>query len=324
MINLALMGAGRMGKCHADELKSIDGAIIAGVFDPDAEAAGKFAETYDVKKIYASESELFQDDSIDGVLVCNFSDQHFETLSGLLAAGKKKIFCEKALVRKLEDGEKLLQLAEKAGATIMVGHHRRYQGGYVELKRMVDAGELGRIRMAKVHYCHPGYVREWGDFFADFDRSGGVILDMMSHLFDQLNWYFGEPVSVSGNSVMSDRSQPLPMDYVSGTVTYGDNIICGIDGSWQRYGVASDRIEIYGDSACAIYNGGDTVDIYRKNEHTERKTGKAKAYNEQMKAFVDMVANNTPPVNSLYAGFTSAKLALTMIDACKQQKTLRF
>ena len=65
MINLALMGAGRMGKCHADELKSIDNAIIAGVFDPDAEAAGKFAETYDVKKVYASLGILISDKHVE-------------------------------------------------------------------------------------------------------------------------------------------------------------------------------------------------------------------------------------------------------------------
>jgi predicted dehydrogenase len=177
--------------------------------------------------------------------------------------------------------------------------------------------------MAKVLYCHPGYAREWKDFFANFERSGGVILDMMSHLFDQLNWYFGEAVSVSGNSVMFDRSQPLPMDYVSGTVTYKDNIICGIDGSWQRYGQSSDRIEVYGDSGCVVYDcGAGHVDIYRPNEHTIRQVGKSDAYADQMRAFKEMIENGTKPVNSLQAGFASARVALKMIDAAKQQKTL--
>ncbi len=323
MTNIALIGAGRMGRCHADRIKKLDNAVIRCVYDPKAETAKDFAAKYDVSQIYNSAFDLCHDDSIDGVLVCNFSDQHFQTISELIAAGNKRIFCEKALVRNLENGENLLKMANISEAMIMVGHHRRYDKGYIEVKRMIDAEELGRIRMAKVHYCHPGYAREWEDFFANFGRSGGVILDMMSHLFDQLNWYFGEAVSVSGNSVMFDRSQPLPMDYVSGTVTYKDNIICGIDGSWQRYGEGCDRIEVYGDSGCVIYNcGADHVDIYRPNEHTIRQVGKSDAYADQMEAFKEMIENGTEPVNSLQAGFASAHVALNMIDAAKQHKTL--
>lgn len=314
-----------MGKCHADIIKDFDNAIISGVFDSNADTAREFAEKYEVKKIYNSAAELYNDKEIDGVLVCNFTDQHYQTLSELIAAGKKKIFCEKALVRNLDDGKGLLKMAKEAGVMVMTGHHRRYQAGYVELKKMVDTGELGKVRMAKVHYCHPGYNREWGDFFADFDRSGGVILDMMSHLFDQLNWYFDEPETISGNSVMFDRSQALPMDYVSGTITYANNIICGIDGSWQRYGLGCDKIEIYGDTACAIYEAGkDIVNIYRSNEHTERKVEGDGAYKKQMEAFVDMVENGTKPINTLQAGFNSARASITMIEAVKKQKTLKF
>ncbi len=325
MIKVSLMGAGRMGKCHAREIKAIDGMELYGVFDPNAEAAKSFAKEYGTQKVYSSAAEIAGDKEIDGVLVCNFSDQHFQTLSELIEAGVSNIFCEKALVRDLADGEKILALAAARSVKIMVGHHRRYDNGYAEIKRMIDAGELGRIRMAKVHLCHPGYAREWGDFFADFERSGGVILDMMSHLFDQLNWYFGDPVHVSGNSVMFDRSQPLPMDYVSGTITYEDNIICGIDGSWQRYGESCDRIEVYGDRACVVYNcGAEHVDIYRSNEHTIRQVGTSNAYNDQMKALKEMIENKTEPVNSLQAGFESARVALKMIDAVKQQETLKF
>lgn len=51
MINIALIGAGRMGKCHADVIKEFKDGVISGVFDPDTEAAREFAEKYEVKKI---------------------------------------------------------------------------------------------------------------------------------------------------------------------------------------------------------------------------------------------------------------------------------
>lgn len=322
MIKVAFVGAGRMAACHAAILKDLPEVRLHGVYDPAAETVKSFAEKFQIGNIYPCFEQLVADREIDAVLVCNFTDQHYETLKALLAAGKKYIFCEKALVRTLADGEALLKLAEKSDARIMVGHHRRYSPGCARLRELIESGSLGKIRMAKVGYCHPGYIRQWGDFFADFERCGGVILDMMSHLFDLTNWYFGKAGTISGSSVMFDRSQPLPMDYVSGTIVYGDGVICNIDGSWQRHGVGYDRIEVYGDEACAIYDQGDKLHIYRKDEHTEISLPKSAAYAEQMKAFVSMIVDGTPPRTGLKEGFDSVNVALNMIEAAKKQETI--
>lgn len=324
MVNVAFVGAGRMANCHAAILKDMPEVKLFGVFDPVETAVKTFASKYAICKTYADITALASDPEVDGVLVCNYSDQHYSTLCELLNAGKKRIFCEKALVRQLSDGKDLLKRAKTASAMVMVGHHRRYQAGYARLRDLIAAGELGTIRMAKVAYCHASYIREWGDFFANFERSGGVILDMMSHLFDQLNWYFGEPSSISGNSVMFDGRQPLPMDYVSGTITYQNGAICNIDGSWQRYGIGYDKIEVYGDKACAIYEQGDKLHIYRKGEHTELTLGDAPAYTEQMKAFVAMVAKGVSPRTTLLDGFNSVRVALNLIESVKQHQTINF
>jgi len=324
MINVAFVGAGRMANVHADVLKNRQDCKLFGVYDFVPEVAKNFAAKYGMEKIYSASAELAADLSIDAVLVCNYSDQHYRTLVELLDAGKKFIFCEKALVRHLADGEDLLKRAKAAKSMVMVGHHRRYMPGYARLQQLIAAGEMGTVRMAKVALCHPGYAREWGDFFSDFERCGGVILDMMTHLFDQMNWYFGEPERVSGSSLMLDRSQPLPTDYVSGTLTYKNGVICNIDCSWQRYGVGYDRIEIYGDKACAIYEQNDKLHIYRRGEHTELLVGNPSPYAEQMNAFINMVACGVPPRATLLDGFNSVRIALKMIEAVKQKQTLYF
>ncbi len=324
MSNLAFVGAGRMANCHADALEKMDNGVVYGVYDTDKDVAEKFIQKHQGKRVYNSLAELAADPAVDGVLICNYTDQHYRTLTELLEAGKKKIFCEKALIRQLADGEELLQKSLAAEAQVMVGHHRRYIPGYAKLQQLIANDELGTIRMAKVALCHPLYDRHWGEFFADFDRSGGVILDMMTHLFDQLNWYFGEPERVNGASLMFNSDQPLPADYVSGTLTYKNGVICNIDGSWQRYGVASDRIEVYGDKACATFDGGDLLHVYRPGEHTEFSLGESSPYEEQMKGFVKMINNSTPPAVSLQDGFNSARVALALIDAAQKNNTFSF
>ena len=322
MIKLAFIGAGRMANHHAVNLQQIPQSEIYGFFDPNKETAAKFADTYKCTKIYVSLSELSADAAVNGVLVCNYSDQHYQTLTELFAAGVKYIFCEKALVRKLEEGKDLLRRAKAAGAQIMVGHHRRYNPGCARLRELILNGELGKLRMAKVAYCHIGYSRKWGEFFSDFERSGGVILDMMSHLLDQLNWFFGEPESICGRSLMLDRSQPLPVDYVSGTLTYKNGVICNIDGSWQRYGTAYNRIEIYGDNACAVFDFGDKIHLYQKDIYTELTTGQEKT--ALMEAFLNMITNGTPPRNSLQDGFNAVNVALKLIEAAEKKQEIHF
>ena len=322
MINLAFVGAGRMANAHASSLLQTKKCNVYGVFDPNKETAEKFAGTHKCTKIYSSLSELAEDKTLDGILVCNYSDQHYQTLSELLAARVKNIFCEKALVRKLEDGDALLKKAKAADARIMVGHHRRYIPGCARLRELVQNGELGTVRMAKVAYCHNAYNREWNDFFANFERCGGVALDMMSHLFDQVNWYFGEPESIYGRGLMFAKSQPLPADYVSATLTYKNGVICNIDGSWQRYGEAYDKIEVYGDKATAIFRFGDKIDLYQKNVHSELFTGTGN--NAQMEAFVEMIEKGTTPRNKLEDGFNAAKVALKLIEASEKKQIIYF
>jgi UDP-N-acetylglucosamine 3-dehydrogenase len=322
MLKLGFIGVGRMGKAHAERLKTMKEVSIHGIFDPSDAAATEFIGNYNVKKRYWSVKELATDKELDAVLVCNFSDQHYDTLVELLDAGHKRIFCEKALVRNIAEGEDLLKRVKRAEAVVMVGHHRRHQGDYAAMKNVIDSGRLGRPLMAKVAYCHPGYCRQWGDFFANFERCGGVILDMMSHLFDQLNWYFGEPDSVYGRSLMMDPANGLPVDYVSATLVYKNGVICNIDGSWQRYGVPYDKVEIYGDKAAAIVGaGGGLVNVYSPGEHAEIQPVQGVG---QMSAFIKMVEAGEEPVNNLRAGFESVRVALGLIDSARSGQTFKF
>jgi len=325
MIKIAIIGAGRMGNVHAEALSKNALCSIYGIYDPSNEAAEKFKQKYKLEKIYASLAELVDDSSVDGVIVCNYTDQHHQTLLKLLNGRKKFIFCEKALMRHLAEGEDILKYAADSDSKIMIGHHRRYIPGYAKLKTMIEAGDLGTIRMTKINCNVAGYARGWDDFFANFMRSGGVTLDMMTHHLDLLNWYFGEVESADSSSVMFASDMPLPMDFVSGTVVYKNGVICNICGSWQRYGVSCDTIEVYGDQACAVFDlESELVHVYRKNEHTEIKVGNPPCYTTQMNAFVDMIANGTPPLTMLQDGFNSAKIALGMIESAEKNIIIKF
>ena len=325
MINIAIIGAGRMGNVHAEALYQNDDCSIYGIYDPNDEVAEKFKQRYKVKEKYASLSKLIDDSLIDGVIVSNYTDQHHETMLELIRARKKIIFCEKALMRHLSEGKDILEAASSSDSKIMIGHHRRHIPGYAKIKAMIETRSLGTIRMAKINCNVAGYARAWDDFFANFARSGGVTLDMMTHHLDLLNWYFGEVKSADSSSVMFAGDMPKPMDFVSGTVVYRNGVICNICGSWQRHGVNCDNIEVYGDKACAIFElGSNKVHVYRPSEHTEITVENPPCYTTQMNAFIDMVKSGTPPLTSLQDGFNSAKVALAMIESAEKNIRVKF
>ena len=92
---------------------------------------------------------------------------------------------------------------------------------------------------------------------------------MVTHYIDLLNWFFeAEPESVYARAVMLEKNIPpdrKPSDYVSGTLVYRNGIICGLESSYQRYGVSYDNIEVYGDEHTVILRDG-RLRLFRKKE----------------------------------------------------------
>ena len=118
-------------------------------------------------------------------------------------------------------------------------------------------------------------------------------LDMVTHYADLLNWYFGEPESTSARALMLEKTLPRkvkPVDYVSAILTYKNGVFCGIESSYQRYGVAYDTMEIYGDEYTAITDYR-TLKLYRKKETVEFDVGFGEIESEQLEQAKNFCGN---------------------------------
>lgn len=320
---LSFIAAGRMANSMAAQLKQFDAVELAGVYDPLPDRCAQFARKYAFARCCSSSAELLADQALDGVVICNYAHQHGETILAALAAGVKAIFCEKPAIRTLDEAQPLRAAVAQAGARVMIGHHRKHIPACIRLKEMIDAGRLGKVFFAKVHYCNAGYARDWDDYFASYEKSGGTTLDMATHFVDLLNWYFGEAESTSAHAVMLERTLPKevqPFDYVTATLTYRNGVFCGLESSYQRYGVPTDTMEIYGDTYTAItdfrtlklYNRNETIDVnvsFPDNDSDRRR---------QAKAFVDMVADGRPRQTTLEEGLAAARVGLAMLQSSER------
>ncbi len=193
MINVAILGGGFMGSAHANNYKALAGrARVKTVASRSTERAQKVADLLGAELTTDLDAAI-ADPEIDVVDVCLPTDLHREAAEKAFAAGKH-VFLEKPIALTADDADAIIAAAGRSGRVFMVGLVLRFWPEYVELERRLAAGQLGRPLAISTHRLSP--PADWADWFADFNRSGGVPVDLLIHDFDQMNWLLGKPQTV--------------------------------------------------------------------------------------------------------------------------------
>jgi len=268
MIRYGIIGAGRMGNNHAGQIRLIDNAAATAVYDIRPEASAAFREKFGAR-VCRSAAELAQSPDVDCVVVVSPSYCHREGIEAAMAAGKP-VFCEKALCRTPEDADALLKSVEAYDKLFTVGFVRRHMQKTIVMKQLIAEGRIGRVRYCNVDLPLGCYRRMPGDWFADFDLCGGVIIDMLAHHIDLANWFFGPAKRVYADGMLLTRDQPEPADYVASVVTYASGVICNLMCSWQRFGRSNEMMEVYGDEGALVLDGGPEITWHPKGGETRR------------------------------------------------------
>jgi len=133
-------------------------------------------------------AEVLADPEVDAVDICLPTPLHRDVAERALAAGKH-VFLEKPIALSAEDADAILAAAERSGKMLMVGLVLRFWPEYVELRRVVERGELGRPRAVFAQRLSP--PADWADWLGDREQSGGTAVDLMIHDFDQMNALLG-------------------------------------------------------------------------------------------------------------------------------------
>ena len=246
MLKVGIIGAGRMGNAHADNLAKLKSAALTAVYDIDPAKASAFREKYPGVAIKNSAAELAAAPEVELIVIASPTYCHKEGLLAAMATGKP-IFCEKPLCRTPEDFRELAPLVTSYGNLFAIGFVRRYSPGVVLMEKLLSEGKIGKIICASVSCLFGGYRREWGDWFADYDKSGGVMLDMLAHHCDLQNKFLGKPVSVYAQAMRLPRNLEKPRDYVSATAVYEGGVISNLECSWLRGGPSDTYMVVYGE-----------------------------------------------------------------------------
>ncbi len=189
MIRFLLIGAGRIGKIHAENIARNPRTTLIAVSDADSNAAQALAQRWN-SKVLTLEEALF-DREVDAILVASSTDTHADWIEKCAAAGKP-VFCEKPLDLNIERATACMRKAQAARIPLYLGFNRRYDPSFTRIHREIRSGSIGRLETLHITSRDPApppleYI----------SRSGGLFRDMMIHDFDMARWLLGaEPVEV--------------------------------------------------------------------------------------------------------------------------------
>lgn len=180
MKNVAIFGAGRIGRIHSSNLAALPGVRLKYVCDPMGAAAAELAQQHGAQ--VATSDAVFADPSIDVVAIASSTDTHSDLITRAAQAGKH-IFCEKPVDLSVARAQACADAVQAAGVACMIGFQRRFDPTFNEARSRMDRGDIGNPEMLVVTSRDPGappanYLK----------ASGGIFRDMLIHDFDIFRW----------------------------------------------------------------------------------------------------------------------------------------
>ena len=323
MHEIALLGAGRIGRIHALNVRLEPRLRLRYVVDPVAAAAEEVAAESGAQ--VAAFDAAIGDPQVGGIVIASSTDTHLDFSLRALGAGKA-VFCEKPI--DLDLGRALAAGAqfETASSPFFVGFNRRFDPNFAELHRRLCSGEVGRLETLHIISHDPApppvdYVRV----------SGGLFRDMTIHDFDIARWLLGEePVEIyaAGSVLVDERiGEAGDIDTAKILLRTKGGQQCFISNT-RRSGYGYDqRIEAY--CSGGVIRAGNvrasTVETFTEvgsvqpalqNFFLDRY---AQAYRAEMAHFADLLDGEPAPK----AGYADGVAALRLADAAGRSMLTR-
>lgn len=301
-INIALIGAGRIGAIHCENLASvIAGAELTAIADVNLKAAQETASRLNVPTAVSDYLEILDDPDIEAVVICSPTDTHSQIIQEAAEAGKH-IFCEKPIDHDLNKVDQAMMAVERAGVKLMIGFNRRFDPNFRKVREMIAAGKIGKPHILHIISRDPApppieYLKV----------SGGIFLDMTIHDFDMARYLMASEVSeiyvVGAVRVDPKIGEIGDLDTVIITLRFTDGAIGTIDNNRRAVYGYDQRVEVFG-SKGMVAASNPTLDthVYSNAEgiHSalplhfflERYSA---SYVKEMQEFIECIQDNTPP-----------------------------
>ncbi len=330
VVNLGLIGAGRIGKVHAATItREIPDAKISVVADIFVEAARGAAELYGIPKYTGDPEEVFADPTVDAVVICSSTDTHAKFIERAAMAGKH-VFCEKPISHDLRAIDRALAAVEESGVKLQIGFQRRFDPNFRRVRELIANGSIGKPYLVHIISRDPApppidYIKV----------SGGIFLDMTIHDFDMARFLLGEEVeevyAIGGVMVDPAVGEAGDVDTALITFRYVSGAMGTIDNCRKAVYGYDQRVEVFGSGGRAIaHNETPTRTTFMDGDglhgdnplHFFLERYRV-AYADEMRAFVKAIEEDTEPLVTGLDGKIPVVMGLAAWKSLREHRPVR-
>ncbi len=242
MLNIGLLGCGRIGQVHALSIARMDDVRITALADAFPEAATGIAAKTGAKIMSAD--EVIASPDVDAVIIATPTDTHYDLIHAAARAGKA-IFCEKPVDLSADRIRDCIKIVTETGVPFMTAFNRRFDPNFATLQARIRAGEIGSVELVTILSRDPSPPP-----ISYIERSGGIFRDMMIHDFDMARFLLGED-AVTVFAVGAALVDPAigtagDVDTAAVTLTTASGAICQITNSRRATYGYDQRVEVHG------------------------------------------------------------------------------
>ena len=315
---VAVIGSGYWGKNLVRNFHQL--GVLKTVCDADAKIRQKLAKDYPDARITGKEKEIFEDASIDAVVIAAPAIDHYNLATAALNTDKH-VFVEKPLAFNYTEGRSLVDLAREKGKKLFVGHILHYHSAVVLIKEMINRGEIGRLQYIYSRRLSLGKIR----------REENILWSFAPHDISVILGITGEEpcyIDAVGNNFL----HPQIPDVTVSNLKFPSGIGAHIFVSWLNP-FKEQRLVVIGSHGMMVFD--DTQPIEKKLIHypsqitwkngipvSEKVEGNAidlsdiweEPLKAECRAFLDSITNNTKPLTSGEEGLR----VLKVLEACQQ------
>ncbi len=326
-LRIGLIGAGRIGKIHADNLSTrIPEAELCAIADIALPAAQELGSHLNVPTVVQDYQLLLRDPGIQAVVICSATDTHSVIMEQAAKAGKH-IFCEKPIDFDLGKIDRALAAVDQAGVKLQVGFNRRFDPNFSRVHEVVSSGKIGQPQILRITSRDPApppldYVKV----------SGGMFLDMTIHDFDMARYLVGSQVTrvYATGGVLIDQQigRVGDLDTAVVVLNFDNGAIGVIDNSRQAVYGYDQRVEVFGSAgAVSVANNtpdnaviSDTVGVHGARPLYFFLERYVDSYRIEMQAFVDSVLQDKTPPATGQDGRVAVLLGLAAGRSLKEHR----
>ena len=321
MLNIAIIGAGRIGHVHAKTVAAHPRARLVLVCDPIGDAAQNLAAEYGARSCKEAE-EVFADPEVDAVVIGSPTPLHIPHLLAAAKAGKA-VLCEKPIALDMKDVEAARAELDAITTPVMFGFNRRFDPSFAAVRAAVAEGRIGELEQLTIISRDPAappveYIKV----------SGGIFRDMTIHDFDTARFFLGDIVEVHavGQNLDADIKETGDFDAAVVTLRAASGAVATIINNRQCASGYDQRLEASGrDGALFAENVRATTVRLSNAEVTDAQEPYlnffleryADAYRIELSAFIEAVEEGTPTPTTVDDAVAALRIAEAATESAR-------